>query len=249
MKLVKPPVYFYIFGLIGFTAIITQILCIREFLVVFYGNEISLGIIFANWLFWTAVGSYLFGKITKRTKNPQWLMAILQILIAVVTPLTIIFIRFSKSFFQTIPGEILGFLPANIDSFLILSLFCLLSGGLFAVGSNFYSKTEKRNLASSSGYVYLMEAMGSAIGGLLVSLLFIPKFGSIQISVFLSFCNILTATYLILKVTHLKKFVIILGSTAAIVILLFAAPQFNSISNHFLWKGFHVLESRDSIYG
>jgi pheromone shutdown protein TraB len=45
--------------LIGFSAVIGQIVLMRELIVVFNGNEISLGILLATWLFWTAAGSGL----------------------------------------------------------------------------------------------------------------------------------------------------------------------------------------------
>ena len=48
--------------LIGFTATVAQILLMRELLVVFYGNEISLGLLLASWLLWTGAGSGLFGR-------------------------------------------------------------------------------------------------------------------------------------------------------------------------------------------
>ena len=38
----------------GFTAVIAQIVLMRELIVVFYGNEISLGLMLASWLLWTA---------------------------------------------------------------------------------------------------------------------------------------------------------------------------------------------------
>ena len=55
--------YIIIFGLIGFSATAAQIVFLREFFTAFSGNELSLGIVLAAWLFWTAIGSYLFGKI------------------------------------------------------------------------------------------------------------------------------------------------------------------------------------------
>ena len=39
-----------ILSLIGFTSVIAQIVLMRELIVVFYGNEISLGIMLAGWL-------------------------------------------------------------------------------------------------------------------------------------------------------------------------------------------------------
>ena len=42
---------------LGFTAIITQIILLREFLTVFYGNELIIGIVLTNWMVLTAIGA------------------------------------------------------------------------------------------------------------------------------------------------------------------------------------------------
>ena len=130
MQINKDRKYKVIFGLIGFTATSTQIVVLREFLTIFQGNEISIGIIFANWLFWTAIGSYSAGKFLAQRKNSFTTMAFLQLLIAIIIPLSIICIRISSPILKSVPGEILGFLPMFTTSFLILSIFCLISGGL-----------------------------------------------------------------------------------------------------------------------
>jgi len=41
----------------GFSAVVGQIVLMRELIQVFNGNEISLGILLGMWLLWTAVGS------------------------------------------------------------------------------------------------------------------------------------------------------------------------------------------------
>ena len=46
-------------ALVGFSAVIGQIVLMRELIVVFNGNEISLGIMLAMWLLWTSAGSGL----------------------------------------------------------------------------------------------------------------------------------------------------------------------------------------------
>ena len=42
----------------GFTAIVAQVVLIRELLTSFSGNELAIGIFFANWLLLEALGSY-----------------------------------------------------------------------------------------------------------------------------------------------------------------------------------------------
>ena len=46
--------------ILGITSITAQVLLMRELSVIFYGNELSLGVMLGVWLFWTAVGSSIF---------------------------------------------------------------------------------------------------------------------------------------------------------------------------------------------
>ena len=72
-----------ILSLIGFTSVITQIVLMRELIVVFYGNEISLGIMLAGWLLWTAIGSSVSGRVSARLRDsrklwPVWKPSLLR---------------------------------------------------------------------------------------------------------------------------------------------------------------------------
>ena len=40
--------------IMGVSSVIAQVILLRELLVVFYGNELSIGIILAGWLLWEA---------------------------------------------------------------------------------------------------------------------------------------------------------------------------------------------------
>jgi spermidine synthase len=53
----------------GFSGLVAQMLLLRELLVVFSGNEFSIGIILANWLILEAFGSFFLGKRAEKTKN------------------------------------------------------------------------------------------------------------------------------------------------------------------------------------
>ena len=64
-----------VLALIGFTAVIAQIVLLRELVVLFYGNEASLGLMLANWLLWTALGSSALGRLARRGFDPRKLMA------------------------------------------------------------------------------------------------------------------------------------------------------------------------------
>jgi hypothetical protein len=51
------------FLLTGLSFAVTQSLLIREFLVAFYGNELSIGLILGNWLLLEAMGSGWLGRL------------------------------------------------------------------------------------------------------------------------------------------------------------------------------------------
>ncbi len=48
---------------IGFTAVIGQVLLMRELVATFYGNELLFGLILAVWLAWGAAGSAVAGLL------------------------------------------------------------------------------------------------------------------------------------------------------------------------------------------
>ena len=66
--------------LTGFSAVIGQIVLMRELMVVFSGNEISLGIMLATWLFWTAAGSILCSSLALRESRARQTVALLECL-------------------------------------------------------------------------------------------------------------------------------------------------------------------------
>jgi len=52
----------------GFASLIIEVLLIRELLVTFSGNELSIGIILANWLILIALGSFVLGRFADKVK-------------------------------------------------------------------------------------------------------------------------------------------------------------------------------------
>jgi spermidine synthase len=236
--------------LIGFTATVAQILLMRELLVVFYGNEISLGLLLASWLFWTGVGSGLFGWKAAWFFDPRKAMAGLQTLLALTLPLTIMAVRSSKAVFLSIPGEILGPGPMFLTALVVLCPFCLFSGGLFAAGSHLVLQETGSVAAKATGSVYLLEAVGSGIGGLIASLLLVRHFTSLQIAFCLSLLNLLAAASLLLR-APLRRMVSCAAILAVFVVVLFpfGVPWMEKYSLGRLWHGFDLVASENSAYG
>ena len=221
--------------LIGFTASIAQIVLLRELMVVFYGNEISIGLMLASWLAWTAAGSTLAGRMAARAGNPRRLMAGIQALIAAALPCTVLAVRTAKGLLQAVPGEVLGPGSMLATSVAVLAPLCALSGALFPVGSRL----------CAAGSVYLWEAAGSSAGGLAAGLVLVRYLGPVEIACVLSALNLAAASVLAIAARPLRY-----AAIAAAVLAAVAGPRrWEAVSLESFWRGQHLIAARNSPYG
>ena len=240
-------------ALTGFSAVVGQIVLMRELIVVFNGNEISLGIMLATWLFWTAAGSSLsslssvvrLGAISARRAA-----AALECVLALSLPATIWALRASKSYFQTVPGELVGPVPMLLASLVCLSVFCLVSGALFVAAARMFETDCGVSARVAASSAYLLEAAGSGLGGIVASLVLLRFFEAFQIAALVALLNLCMAAVLALRMNR-KQVVALLGAAAvlAIPLLLVVAPGLDRSAQARLWQGFSLVGSRDTIYG
>ena len=232
--------------LIGFTAAIAQIVLLRELMVVFYGNEISIGLMLASWLFWTAVGS----SLAVRTRQPRRLMSGVQVLLACTLPGTILALRAAKTALETVPGELLGPGTMLLVSLAALSLLCMLSGALFVAGSRLYAAENAASTGYATGSVYLWEALGSSSGGILAGLVLVRYLGSIEIAGLVGLLNLVAASSLALAAGPVRR-IVIAGciGISLLVVLSGGLSRLEAISQQRFWRGFHLIATRNSVYG
>jgi spermidine synthase len=235
--------------LIGFTAVIAQIVLMRELIVVFYGNEITLGLMLCTWLLWTAMGSSLMGRAGGRVRS-RMLVAALEGVIAIAFPASIVAVRASRAALHALPGEILGPGPMLVTAFLTLGLFCTVSGWLFAAGSRLYSDEKSGSAAQATSSAYLLEAVGSGAGGLLAGVILIRYLSPFEIAALLALLNFAAAAVLTIAARPIRRTVLaaLLAVFAGLVFPL-AARHVEDWSRALLWRGLHVAASRNSVYG
>ena len=247
--------------LIGFTAAIAQIVLLRELMVVFYGNESSIGLMLGSWLFWTAAGSSLAGRLAAsldasmaaRAWQPRHAMAGIQVLVAAVLPCTVLAVRAAKGLLQTVPGEVLGPAAMLLTSFCALGPLCILSGGLFTAGSKVYAATDTAAATSAgeaTGSVYLWEAVGSAGGGVVAGLILVRHLSSLEIALLLAVLNLLAASGLAIAARPLRYAA--MGGLVGFALLLgfIGWPRrLEAISQERFWRGQHLVATRNSVYG
>jgi spermidine synthase len=233
--------------LVGFTSMVAQIVLMRELLIIFYGNELSLGITLAGWLFWGGMGSLVVGPLLGRKIRRKLLFFTGgELLLSIFIPLSLILVRFLPHILRVASGEIIGTIPMLVSSFVCVSFVTFPSGALFVLGCEIYREREEEK-AVPIGYVYVMEAVGATLGGVMASFLLIKFLPALMIMLLLSLLNVTIAFLLQWK---REKLSIVFSS---ILFLVFGISSLNvqkirtfTLENQ--WSNYRFIESRNSIY-
>jgi len=243
--------------LMGLSSITAQIVLLRELLVSFLGNELTLGVILASWLILVAAGSFLVGKSVEKVERKLEVFVVFQLVLSVAFPLTLFLCRIFKNILLATPGEVLGFAPIFYSSLLILLPVTLPYGALFTYGCKLYARYAEEN-AASIGKVYIIETIGSMIGGLLITFLLIQYLNPFTIVFSISLLNSLMSIFLLWlrpksSKTSFQKALLILSMLLSFLFGYGLLPQ-NSNAIHqssirSQWRGLNVIHYENSIYG
>jgi spermidine synthase len=241
-------------ALCGFSAVVGQIVLMRELIQVFNGNEIALGILLATWLLWTALGSAFTSALARapasQPSRSRLAVAALECLLAASFPATIWALRCAKSFFQTVPGELVGPVPMLLTSLVCLSVFCAASGALFVAAARMIAAELDLSARTGASAAYLLEAAGSALGGVLASVVLVRFLDAFQIAAIVGLLNLFVAVALLFRMKRPQVAILSAAAAlAAIPLLIWVAPQCDAAARARLWRGFHVVAERNSIYG
>lgn len=240
-----------------FSGIIAQILILRELLITFYGNELSIGIILANWLVLEAFGCFFLGKMAERFERPLQGFVGLQIIFSLSLPLAIYLTRILKEVIGVAAGEGLGLISVLYSSFLILLPVSISHGALFTFGCKIYSLYFKQD-ATSIGRVYIYETLGTIVGGIAFNYLLIPYFHSFQIALGVALINLIICVFLLAP--FWRDVQILSPKILTIVSLIFllltslltfsqGADKIHWLSIRRQWKNQNVVHYQNSIYG
>jgi len=223
---------------------------------VFYGNELSAGIMLACWLLWVSLGSLVPNKLLDYAEGKMKfkgitapLFHILLVSIVFVVPFTIFLIRNSKNILHVPAGEIIGILPMTTLSFVLLAPVCLVFGSLFALSCRLAAK-DSPGPGEEAGRVYLWEAFGAAGGGLLFNFVFVNLFTPVQTALL---CGALaTASVLFIADrarSRIRWYATFFLLAAVILFALYGAPRLDLLLRKAQWRSFDLISSKDSRYG
>lgn len=225
---------------LGLTSLVTQVVLIREFLSVFYGNELVIGVLFANWMLLTGLGSYL-GRFVGTIKRRSGFLAALLALLGSIPFLTVFLLRFLKNIVFPV-GTMVGLVPIIWSSFILVAPYCILSGISFTLLSSLAWSCNGKSV----GAVYSTEAWGSFAGGIVYSLALIFLLNAFQsLTVLLAF-NFALA--LAVERDTLRVWGIVWLLSVAIIVPL-VLMNLDIVTKRYLHPGERLLYSKDTPYG
>ncbi len=237
--------------IMGVSGICAQTLLLRELLLVFYGNELSIGMVLANWLLLESIGSIFAGRRIEYTKERIKKFINWQTIFAVCLPFSIFLTRILKGYLLPTPGESLGLLSIAGYSLLILAPISITHGALFTFACRIYADHKRvslkhlNNPAQQIGSVYIYETAGTILGGVIITYLLIPYLHSLQTAFGISIINFVIC--MLLK----KRYILPFPFLVLFAIILFS-PLSYKIDNFSIdtqWRGQNIIHSENSIYG
>ncbi|MDZ7330699.1 MAG: fused MFS/spermidine synthase [candidate division KSB1 bacterium] len=245
----KPKHLKMLFIAMGFATMITQVVLLRELVVFFSGNEMTVGIILTFWLVGTAFGSGLSALLSKRIRRPELLFMLCQFMLMILLPISLVVIRLAKAFFsiplgETIPPSLILFVPL-----LALVPACLIMGFLYPLGCQILSRLKTISDVSIPGQVYLYEAIGSGIAGFIASIFLFRFLENFQIILLIWLLYLLSALFLG-WMTYRKLRAWIAGATGLLGVLFISyAAKFDAELNRRAWAPLNLLRTKTTIYG
>ena len=239
----------------GFSGLVAQILLLRELLIVYSGNELSIGIVLANWLILGAFGSYVLGRRAERSRYTLEAFTVITILFSLSLLIAIYLTRTLKVAMGISIGESIGFLPMLFSSLVVLSAVSILQGALFTYSCRIYSRFSSSR-ASSVGRVYVYETVGTIVGGIACTWFLITYLNSFQAATGLAMLNFVVC--LVLLAPSWKKGLFQKTVLAVLsVLVLFSgyalfAGQVDRLHQYSIsaqWKNQNVVHYQNSPYG
>ncbi len=231
---------------LGMSAMLAQVVMTRELMVTFYGNELTIGIIFAVWLLMVSAGSLIIRPFLSRFSENRLrvLTAVLLVVLAAIQPMLIFAARALRILFIVPAGEYMPLGPMVAGTFIVLAPLCIIIGIIFPVACRLPA-SENGNVAG----IYAAESAGSMIAGMAFSFIFVfifPPVGIALIAAICALCGAVLAAPGMLGRTTCATAILGLG-----ILLLFpsATETIESKAINLRWESFGILPRTEEMTG
>ena len=182
------------FVLLGFAATLAQIFVLREYLVDFYGNELSLGLILALWLLGHSLGSFLAAYYRVSDERALGLLLLLLSLAPLLfLPLSLLL----TWLFLPSLGQLVPLATILLAALALVMPIGAVMGLPFPNMCELFSSSFPEGRESAIARFYVSDAIGSMMGGALHTFVFVNFASPLEIACICSGA-ILFARFLIL---------------------------------------------------
>ncbi len=232
---------------------ISQVLLVREFFVVFKGNEVSFGAVFAFWMLWTAAGSWLISLFSRKIKRPAVWFCILNFFLCACLVAEIYLVRISRSFFAVPSGAYVSIFSMALFTFIMLAGVCFVGGAQFVIGAKLYAAVRKSTGSEIPARAYIADSLGCLLGGLAVTFVLVVFFDSFT-SAFFAAVGLIAVTAWLAFANRLRLLgAVAVGVMVACLVLVFFGPAINWAADKSQWRtyneSYELVETRNSRYG
>ncbi len=236
---------------LGASGIVAQTVLLRELLVLFAGNELSLGIIFAAWVVCEAAGSFAAGSWPGLLPKRAGVFVCASLLFSRLFPAAIYLARIYKQL-AGIPVELgIGFGQVIGASFLVLFSVAFLHGFLFINACSLYERLTGAGTAAA-GKVYFWETVGTILGGIVVSYILIPFSDSFQTALNMAFINGCACLLIVCGGREKRRLTAAAATIFALAVLVCiaagGAERLHRGSLAAEWEGKNLVAYRNSFY-
>jgi spermidine synthase len=215
----------------------------REFMFIFEGNELIIGVILANWMVLTGIGAFA-GKLAVHIRDRETFSRNAIVILGWIPPVLFFFIEFLRNYVFK-PGVETGIIQVMISTVVFLTPFCLLSGFLFTCLADFMGR---QNIPAPAEKSYAFESTGSLLAGISASFVFFSFLSNFQVMLLLPAC---TGIFLLVSISKKGSFALRLSILIFILIAVSALYIFKADYRlkEFYFTRQEVLFFRDTPYG
>jgi spermidine synthase len=193
----QPLIILFLFFITGAVGLAFQVLWIDMLVNVFGTTVYAVSTVISSFFAGLALGSYLFGKIGEKTRNPLRLYGALELCVGLYALITLaLFTRINDiwAFMYVVAGSnsLLYSVARFSLCFLVLLVPTTLMGGTLPVLSKYFVRN-LRSLGWNIGLIYSVNTFGALVGCFLAGFVLISAFG-IRTTLYAGVtCNVLVA--------------------------------------------------------
>jgi len=228
---------------LGMTSIASQIIILRDFVSVFQGNELVIGVVLAGWMALTGGGALLARRHAGVAARRSFPAAAL-ITAGALPPVVVALLRALRALVLP-PGAAAGILHAFAAAALLLAPSCILSGFLFVALAGRYAPQGPRDAAS---FVYTWESLGSVAGGILFNIVLGALLDTFQ-ALFVLLLVDCAVAFVLAQAAHARAARAAAIAVGASGLALLLGGTMDAATRAFLHRGETIVWLRDTPYG